>query len=170
MAAYSPLQRLETLRRNGLAFRPDLVIYSATTLDVRLMEIHLCEMLRNGVDLRYAFLKQAIDEAGVAASDLRRDALGELIHKGRLHAKLKPYYWGLYDRTLGMLAAECRSAGLPMVMVIIPRVGKEDCAGDPGRTGRATEGPGGPPCHHRLRPFEYVRRLRPGGARDCRLG
>ena len=46
VAAYSPLQRLETLRRKVLAFQPDLVIYSATTLDVRLMEIHLCDMLR----------------------------------------------------------------------------------------------------------------------------
>lgn len=126
VAAYSPLQRFETLRRNGLAFSPDLVIYSATTLDVRLMEIHICDMLRNGVNLRYAFLKQAIAKAGVTASDLRINALRELIHKDRLHAKLKPYYWGLYDQTLGMLAAECRSAGIPLVMVIIPRVGKED--------------------------------------------
>jgi hypothetical protein len=42
VAAYSPLQRLETLRRKVLAFHPDLVIYSATTLDSRLMEIHIC--------------------------------------------------------------------------------------------------------------------------------
>ena len=46
VAAYSPMQRLETLKRKVLAFHPDLVIYSATTLDVRLMEIHLCDMLR----------------------------------------------------------------------------------------------------------------------------
>ena len=53
VTAYSPLQRLDTLRRKALAFRPDLVIYSATTLDIRLMEIHLCDMLRKGVDLQY---------------------------------------------------------------------------------------------------------------------
>ena len=40
VAAYSPLQRLETLRRKALSFQPDLVIYSATMLDLRLMEIH----------------------------------------------------------------------------------------------------------------------------------
>ncbi len=126
VAAYSPLQRFETLRRNGLAFCPDLVIYSATTLDVRLMEIHLLEMLRNRVNLRYTFLKQAIAEAGVTASDLRINAQRDLTHKDRLKARLQPYYWGLYDQTLGMLAAECRAAGVPLVMVIIPRVGKED--------------------------------------------
>ncbi len=125
VAAYSPLQRFETLHRNGLAFCPDLVIYSATTLDVRLMEIHLLEMLRNGVNLRYPFLRQAISEAGVTAGDLRLNDQRELIHKDRIKAMLRPYYWGLYDRTIGMLSAECRSAGIPLVMVIIPRVGKE---------------------------------------------
>ena len=40
VAAYSPLQRLETLRTKVLSFEPDLVIYAATTNDVRLMEIH----------------------------------------------------------------------------------------------------------------------------------
>ena len=64
VAAYSPLQRLETLRRKVLAFQPDLVIYSATTLDIRLMEIHLCDMLRKRVDLQYDFVREAVAAAG----------------------------------------------------------------------------------------------------------
>ena len=58
MAAYSPMQRLETLRKKVMAFQPDLVIYSATTLDIRLMEIHLCDMLRKRIDLKYDFLQR----------------------------------------------------------------------------------------------------------------
>ena len=126
VAAYSPLQRLETLRRKVLAFRPDLVIYSATTLDVRLTEIHLCDMLRKGVDLKYDFVKQIVAEARVSPKDLRLGSNGDLLDKDRLKAKLKPYYWRLYDRTLGMIAAECRSEGVPLAMVIIPRVGTAD--------------------------------------------
>ncbi len=126
VAAYSPLQRLETLRRKVLAFHPDLVIYSATTLDDRLMEIHLCDMLRNRVDLKYDFVRQAVDHAGVVADDLRVDGDGELIHKQRLKQKLRPFYWRLYDQTLDRISAECRSAGVPMAMVIIPRVGPAD--------------------------------------------
>jgi hypothetical protein len=129
VAAYSPLQRLDTFRRKVLAFRPDLVIYSATTLDIRLTEIHLCDMLRKGVDLRYDFLKEAVADAKVSAKDLRLDGDGRLIHKDRLKAKLKPYYWSLYDRTLGTIAAECRSEGVPLAMVIIPRVGPADSPG-----------------------------------------
>src|SRR5262249_30124738 len=124
--AYSPLQRLDTLRRKVLAFQPDLVIYSATMLDIRLMEIHLRDMLRKGVDLRYDFLREAVAQSGIVGSDLRVDGHGGLIHKERLKGKLGPYYWGLYDQALGLIAGECRSAGVPLVMVIIPRVGKED--------------------------------------------
>src|SRR5262249_5844435 len=119
VAAYSPLQRLEALRRKVLAFQPDLVIYSATTLDVRLMEIHLCDMLRKRVDLRYDFVREAVGGTGLVADDVRVDRDGLLIHKQRLKQKLRPIYWGLYDATLGAIAAECRSAGVPLAMVII---------------------------------------------------
>ena len=49
-----------------------------------------------------------------------------MLNKDRLKSKLRPFYWGLYDQTLGAIAAECRAAGVPLVMVIIPRVGKAD--------------------------------------------
>jgi hypothetical protein len=126
VAAYSPLQRLETLRRKVMAFRPDLVIYSATTLDVRLMEIHLCDLLRQRVDLKYDFVREAVARAGLDRDDVRVDRDGLLVNKPRLKHKLSSCYWWVYDRTLGAIASECRSAGVPLAMVIIPRVGPED--------------------------------------------
>jgi len=105
-----------------LAFHPDLVIYSATTLDSRLMEIHICELLRKKVDLKYDFARDETARAGIVDKDLRTTPRG----RKRLKSKLRPFYWGLYDRTLGAIAAECRSADIPLVVVIIPRVGKED--------------------------------------------
>jgi hypothetical protein len=122
VAAYSPLQRLETLRRKVLAFHPDLVIYSATTLDSRLMEINICELLRKRVDLKYEFVRETAARAGIVEKDLRTTPRG----KKRLKSKLRPFYWGLYDQTLGAIAAECRSADIPLVVVMIPRVGPED--------------------------------------------
>ena len=62
----------------------------------------------------------------IDADDVRLDRDGELINKDRLKRKLRPHYWWLYDVTLGAIAAECRAAGVPLVMVIIPRVGKAD--------------------------------------------
>jgi hypothetical protein len=115
-----------------LAFHPDLVIYSATTLDIRLMEIHLCDLFRKRIDLKYDFLRDVVALAGVCADDMRLDQDGEMLNKVRLKNKLRPYYWGLYDATLGAIAAECRSRDVPVLMVIIPRVGKADS-----RTARA---------------------------------
>ena len=126
VAAYSPMQRLETLRDKVLRFRPDLVIYSATTLDIRLMEIHLCDMLRNNVDLKYDFLLKMAELAGVEQDDRRINVDGEMVNKSRLKHKLRPFYWGLYDKTMEAIAADCRVAGVPLVMAIIPRVGKSD--------------------------------------------
>jgi hypothetical protein len=122
VAAYSPMQRLETLREKVMSFHPDLMIYSATTNDVRLTEIHLCELLRKNIDL----LREVITIAGVDHELLRVDSDRELINKARVKRKLQPYYWSLYDATLGAIAADCRTAGLPLVMVIVPRVGKAD--------------------------------------------
>ena len=126
VAAYSPMQRLEVLRRKVMAFEPDLVIYSATTLDLRLMEIHLCDMLRKNVDLKYDFINEAKVLAHVDSDDLQLDRDGDLLNKDRLKKKLRSVYWWLYDFTFGAIAAECRGRGVPLVMVIIPRVGKAD--------------------------------------------
>jgi hypothetical protein len=126
VAAYSPLQRLEILRRKVMAFQPDLVIYSATMLDLRLMEIHLCDAFRTRADLTYDFLKAVLARAGVGPEESRLDVEGKLLFKDQLKTKLRPYYWELYDATLGVLAAECRAANVPAIVVIIPRVGKVD--------------------------------------------
>jgi hypothetical protein len=126
VAAYSPMQRLDVLRRKVLAFQPDLVIYSATTLDLRLMEIHLCDIFRKNVDLKYDFIKEFKMRAEIDSDDVRLDRDGDLMNKDRLKKKLRPLYWSLYDVTLSAIAGECRAAGVPLVMVIIPRVGKAD--------------------------------------------
>jgi hypothetical protein len=90
------------------------------------MEIHLCDMIRKNVDLKYDFISQFKARAALDSDDVRLDRDGDLINKDRLKKKLRPLYWWLYDVTLGAIAAECRAAGVPVVMVIIPRVGKAD--------------------------------------------
>jgi hypothetical protein len=126
VAAYSPLQRLESFRRKARAFQPDLVIYSATMLDTRLTEIHLCDVFRAHGKPTYPFVAETIAAAGLTDSDLATDPEGRLAHKETIKRKLKPYYWGLYDETLGTLAADCRSEGVALACVVIPRVGKAD--------------------------------------------
>jgi hypothetical protein len=128
VAAYGPLQRLEAYRRKARPFRPDMVIYSATMLDTRLMEIHLCDLFRGHATVPpdYEFVSETIRAAGLTAEDLRTDAEDRLVHKDEVKRKLRPHYWGLYDRTLAALAADCRSDGVPLALLVIPRVGKAD--------------------------------------------
>lgn len=132
--AYSPMQRYESFRRKAIEFAPDLVLYSATMLDTRLIEIHLCDMFQCRVDVTYDFLREAVARAGITERDLRLNADEKLRDKNALKAKLRPHYWKIYDATMNALAAECRSAGIPLVSMIIPRVGKADAADTRGPT------------------------------------
>jgi hypothetical protein len=126
VAAYSPMQRLEVYRRKAAAYHPDLVLYSATLLDTRLIEIHLCDMLQQRVDPTYDFLRRTIADAGIVPEDLRLDSREQLVHKAAVKKKLKPQHWPVYDQTLGTLAADCRSSGVALACLIVPRVGKAD--------------------------------------------
>jgi len=126
VAAYGPAQRLEAFRRRAAGFDPDLVLYSGTLLDPRLLEIHLCGLLRNRVDPGYDFMRRAIAAARLGPADLQRDAKGELVRKEAVKAKLKPVLWAAVDAAFAELSAECRSAGLPLVCLLLPRVGKAD--------------------------------------------
>jgi hypothetical protein len=126
VAAYGPAQRLESFRRKAAAFQPDLVLYSSTMLDPRLLEIHLCGLLAGMLDLRYDFLRQAVADARLTDHDLLHDSQSNLIHKETVKAKLRPFYWSITDASLGVLAAECRTRDLPLICLIIPRAGQAD--------------------------------------------
>ena len=109
VAAYSPMQRLEVLRRKVMAFEPDLVIYSATTLDLRLMEIHLCDMLRKNVDLKYDFITRGQGARGDRFGRCSARPRWRPAQQGsRSRRSCGPCYWWLYDYTLGAIAALCR--------------------------------------------------------------
>jgi len=125
VAAYSPLQRLESFRRKAKDFHPDLVIFSSTMLDSRLAEIHLCDVFRTKATIPFDFAREAVARAGVTEADLRLDSRGQLSAKESIKKKLEPHYWDLYDDTIAALAGDCREMGVPAMMVIIPRVGKD---------------------------------------------
>lgn len=127
VAAYSPLHRVERYRRIAAGFEPDLVIYSATMLDPRLLEIHLCTLLRDRIDTSsYPFLGSEIAGAGVTPADLVLDTDEEILHKETLKKKLRPALWPIIDETVGALRAECLAEDVPLVYQIVPRVGMSD--------------------------------------------
>jgi hypothetical protein len=76
--------------------------------------------------MRYDFLRKALADAGVTPDDLVTGVEDKLINKETVKRKLRPFYWSIYDATIGTLAADCRSEGVALACVIIPRVGKAD--------------------------------------------
>ncbi len=117
--AYSPLHRLESFRRKARDYQPDMVMYAATMLDLRLLEIHIVNMLVEGLDPPYPFVTGAMEQIGVTTADLKHD-------KDALKNKVRPYLWEINEATLADLQARCRSEGLPLAMLIVPRVGEDD--------------------------------------------
>ncbi|RUL81622.1 SGNH/GDSL hydrolase family protein [Tautonia sociabilis] len=129
MAAYGPAQRLERFRTLAAGFDPDLVLYSGTMLDARLSEIHLCDLIRYRADPSYDFVRSVIAAAKLTDLETELDPEGHLRRRARLKAKLSPFLWVLCDGAVGELADECRSAGVPLVYLVIPRAGLSDAPG-----------------------------------------
>lgn len=125
-AAYGPAQRVESYRRKAAAFDPDLVLYSVTTLDPRLSQIHICQLLAHRVRSMPAYVREVIDRAGLSAEDLTLGPDGDLRDKGGVKEKLAPGLGALGDGALGLLAAQCRAAGTPLRCLIVPRAGLAD--------------------------------------------
>jgi hypothetical protein len=126
VAAYGPMQRLESFQRKALLFQPDLVLYSATMLDTRLLEIHLCNLLHGRVSLKYDFARRALDDAGITAEERKLDVWGDLSHKDTIKRKLRPVLWDLDEAAVSALVDKARSNGIPIAMLIVPRVGEAD--------------------------------------------
>ncbi len=129
VAAYAPTQRYATLSRRAAAFSPDMVIYSATMLDVRLLELHLSNLLLRRVDLTYPFVRQEIQASNITEEDIRLDKDRQFVHRDDAKAKIRVRFWPIMDSVLGALAADCRSMDIPLVMIAIPRAGKADAIG-----------------------------------------
>ena len=126
IAAYGPAQRYESFHRKALAYQPDLVLFSATLLDPRLVEIHLGALIRNQIDLKYPFFRQAAAAAGIDPVLSRRDAWADRDHRNGFKAKMKEHYWSFADAFLAALAADCRSLDLPLAYLLVPRACRDD--------------------------------------------
>ena len=117
--------------------------------------------MRTQTDLTYDFVKSSFEKAGVGRDQFEVDAEGRLIHKEEIKNRMRPYYWDLYDQTLGAWRGACRSADVPLVIVIIPRVGKANAPPGPGRVGRPSQGDCRSPCPADLRPQRQLRPVDP---------
>ena len=82
-------------------------------LDLRLTEIHLCDAIRTKSDLTYGFVRATLERAGVGPAQCEVDPDGRFIYKEQIKAKLRSYYWELYDQTLARWPASAAPREFP---------------------------------------------------------
>ncbi len=128
VAAYGPAQRYDVFHRRALAYAPDLVLLSSTLLDPRLTEIHLGGLIKNGVDLKYDFFRDAVADAGIDPERERQSTWEQLDRRNGYKARVKDHYWTFADATVAALAADCRSLDIPLVTTLVPRACRDDDA------------------------------------------
>jgi hypothetical protein len=126
--AYGPAQRYDVFREKALPYNPDLILFSSTMLDPRLVEIHLGGLIKNNVELKYEFFKHATTEAGIDIERERTIGWAELDRREGFKAKAKRNYWVFADAVLGTLAADCRSRGISLACLLVPRASRDDAS------------------------------------------
>lgn len=135
MAAYSPVHRRESFRRKASRVDVDLVVFSATMLDPRLTQIHLCGLLQDRADLSngYEYIREAAIRAGITLDDLKLAPDGSLLAKKIVKDKVDTQIWPVIDATLGALVEDCRTAGVPLMAILVPRAGESDAPEERGQ-------------------------------------
>jgi hypothetical protein len=111
---HSPGQRWSHFRQVGWQMNPDLVICESTAADIGWDERRLRYLLARGFGWDSPVYKRAIERAGVkpnaSPDDYKRD--------------LRPRHWDILASVYQTMAADCRAKGVPVIWVLIPRVGR----------------------------------------------
>ena len=111
---HGPGQRWDHFSRTAWGFGPDLVLFEATPADAGWDERRLRGLLARGVGFDAPVYRDVLRAAGV------RPGLDEAVYR----AALKPYRKAILEGVYLAAAADCRARGVPVVLVLVPRVGK----------------------------------------------
>jgi lysophospholipase L1-like esterase len=111
--AYKPLQQLRVLDK-AFTFRPDAVFYVATHNDAGRAASYLVEVIRNGVDIPYEYLRELARKAGIDRE--RSEAVAT--------RRLDPFVDELLAWLYGRIAEDCRARGVLPVWVYLPMPGQ----------------------------------------------
>ena len=111
---HAPGQRWFHFQQVGWPMRPDLVIYEATEADVGWDERRLRFVLSRGQGFDSPLYREALDSAGVASGWSPEQ------YKHALHPYRREILAGVYRA----MAADAGTQGVPVIWVLIPRVGQ----------------------------------------------
>jgi hypothetical protein len=110
----SPGQRWCHFSQVGWPTTPDLVIYESTASDVGWDERRLRFLLARGIGWDVPVYRQVVERSRV-------ERLGSPDDYKRA---LKPRHWEILEGVYQTMTADCRSAGVPIIWILVPRVGR----------------------------------------------
>jgi len=116
----APGQRWDHFSRIGWPMRPDLVICESTAADVGWDERRLRFLLARGLGWDSPIYHPTLVSAGV-------EPLGSPDDYKRA---LQPRHWEILGAVYAKMAEDCRNRGVPIIWVLIPRVGRASDAPD----------------------------------------
>jgi GDSL-like Lipase/Acylhydrolase family len=111
---HSPGQRWQHFSQVGWPMNPDLVIYEATAADVGWDERRLRYLLARGLGWDSPLYRPALLRAQVAP----------LLSPDDYKRALRPLHWEILAGVYRAMVDDCRSRGVPLVWVLVPRVGR----------------------------------------------
>ena len=111
---HSPGQRWCHFSQVGWPMNPDMVIYESNAADVGWDERRLRFLLARGIGWDSPLYRPSPHESGGRQAGKSR----------RLQARLRPRHWEILAGVYQAMAADCRARGVPIVWVLIPRVGR----------------------------------------------
>jgi len=117
---HAPGQRWDHFRRIGWPMQPDLVICESTAADVGWDERRLRFLLARGLAWDSPIYRQALVSAGVSPSGSPDD----------YKRALRPRHWEILGEVYAAVTRDCRERGVPVIWVLIPRVGRPGDAPD----------------------------------------
>jgi hypothetical protein len=120
---HSPGQRWDHFTRIGLPMGPDLILYEATAADIDWDERRLRVLLARGVGWDSPLYRDVLDRAGARPGG----------SYARYKRVLKPWRWELLSGVYRAMASEGRARRIPIIWVLVPRVGRTPTAAEHSR-------------------------------------
>jgi hypothetical protein len=117
---HSPGQRWYHFSQIGWPMDPDLVIYESTTADVGWDERRLRYLLPRGLGWNSPIYHQTLVTAGVMPYGSPE----------QYERSLRPRHWDILAGVYHAMVADCRARGVPILWVLVPRVGRNSDATD----------------------------------------
>jgi GDSL-like Lipase/Acylhydrolase family len=117
---HSPGQRWYHFGQIGWPMEPDLVIYQSTAADVGWDERRLRFLLARGLGWDCPIYRPALESSGA------RPFGSPDQYKRTLHSR----HWDILAGVYKSMIADCKARGVPLVWVLVPRVGRKSDALD----------------------------------------